>query len=108
MISIINKVFNDDCISFLKQNSLNVDHTITDIPYDIVSRESNGLRNFDKKEADLLSFDLSEFIKQITKSTKKYIFIFCGSEQVSVLVKLLEKENLYTDLAIWKNQIRLL
>jgi len=102
MSYIINKVFNENCISFLKQNSINVDHTITDIPYDIVSRESNGIRNFNKEEADLLEFDLSEFIKQITEITKEYIFIFCSSEQVSMLVELLEKENFHTDLAIWK------
>lgn len=58
-----NKIFNVDCIEYMKKMSTNsVDLILTDIPYDGINRESNGLRNLDKGAADILTFDLQEFL----------------------------------------------
>lgn len=97
------KIFNEDCIKFMEsQSDKSFDHTITDIPYDVVNRESGGIRVFDKNQADILTFNLKEFVRLITLKTKGYILIFCASEQVSELVKNLESYNYKTGLTIWQ------
>lgn len=60
-----------------------IDLTITDIPYDSVNRSSNGLRNLDKGNADILTFDLHKFLDEIYRVTNGTIIIFCGMNQVS-------------------------
>lgn len=65
----------------MNDNSINL--TLTDIPYDMVNRESNGLRVLDKGKADILTFDLDKFLNEIYRVTKGTIIIFCGINQVS-------------------------
>lgn len=75
-----------DCLDFMKTQKDNcVDFTLTDIPYDAVSRVSNGLRNLDKGNADILTFDLIDFLDQVYRLTKNSICIFCSKEQFSEL-----------------------
>ena len=59
------------------------DFTITDIPYNAVSRDSNGLRNLNKDKADILTFNLELFLNRVYTSTRNSIVIFCGKEQFS-------------------------
>lgn len=61
--------------------------TITDIPYDMVNRKSNGLRNLDKGKADIITFDLNKFLTQVYELTDGTIIIFCGVNQVSYIYK---------------------
>ena len=42
-----------------------VELTLTDVPYGEVNRESNGLRTLDKKHADVMTFDLQEFLIEV-------------------------------------------
>ena len=60
------KLINSDCLKIMK-NMLpkSVAFTLTDIPYDAVNRSSNGLRNLDKKYADVITFDLNEFLEEV-------------------------------------------
>lgn len=97
-----NKIYKESCIDFLKKEELYFDHIITDIPYDVVNRESNGIRKFDKESADILSFDLELFLKLCVKKVKDKIFIFCSSEQVSDIINILKNENFESTLAIWE------
>lgn len=60
-----------------------VDLTLTDIPYDEVSRASNGLRKLDVGLADVLTFDLDTFLREVDRVTKNTVIIFCGREQFS-------------------------
>ena len=84
-----NKVFNIDCIEFMKTLPNNsIDLTLTDIPYGEVSRDSNGLHEargttLDKGMADVMTFDLQEFLNEVYRITKSTIIIFCGRGQVS-------------------------
>ena len=57
--------------------------TLTDIPYNEVNRSSNGLRVLDKEEADILTFDLNEFLSEVYRVTEGTIIIFCGMGQFS-------------------------
>lgn len=61
--------------------------TLTDIPYDMVNRDSNGLRMLDKGVADVLTFDLETFLDELYRITKGSIIIFCGVNQVSDIYK---------------------
>lgn len=82
------KLINDDCIKHMKlmhENSANF--TLTDIPYDVVSRESNGLRNLQKGNADILTFELEEFLEQVYRVSNNSICIFCSKEQFSTIYK---------------------
>lgn len=87
-------LINDDCIKIMKTMEENsVDFTLTDIPYNAVSRKSNGLRNLDKEEADILTFNLHEFLELVYKVTKNNICIFCGKEQFSQIFEFFAKKQ---------------
>ena len=65
----------------LQENS--IDLTITDIPYGEVNRKSNGLRILNKGDADVITFEIMDFLKEVDRITKGTIIIFCGNEQYS-------------------------
>jgi DNA modification methylase len=79
-----------------------VDMTLTDIPYDVVNRDSNGLRNLNKTDADNLTFDLQIFIDEVVRVTKGSIYVFCSTEQVSFIRSCLAKQGLTTRLCIFE------
>lgn len=77
-------LFNRDCMEllpFIEEEAINL--TLTDIPYNSVNRSSNGLRNLDKSNADILTFNLYNFLDELYRITKGTIIIFCGMNQVS-------------------------
>lgn len=77
-------LFNADCMDIMtKINDGLIDFTLTDIPYNAVNREDNGLRNLNKDKADILTFDLNKFLEQVFRITANSICIFCGKEQFS-------------------------
>lgn len=78
------KVINDDCMNVMRNMKANsVEMVLTDIPYEFVSREDNGLRNLDKGKADIITFDLNTFLDDVYKVASNNIVIFCGKEQLS-------------------------
>lgn len=101
--NLINNVQHISCIDFLQsQNNKLFDHVLTDIPYDVVSRESAGIRVFDKFQADELSFDIDLFCDKLAVVTKGNILVFCSSEQVSLLHEKFSKLGYNTYLGIWE------
>ena len=87
-MSDINSINNDDCMNYMKTMSDNcVDLTLTDIPYGEVNRDSNGLRTLNKEAADVMTFDIQEFLTEVYRVTKGTIIIFCGKEQLSEIHK---------------------
>ena len=84
----IKELYNVDCIQWMRENiGRSVNLTLTDIPYNAVSRDDNGLRNLDMGCADILTFDLNEFLNLIYEITSGTIIIFCGKEQLSPIYK---------------------
>lgn len=78
------KLMQGDCLELMKTiPDYGVDFSLTDIPYDTVSRRSNGLRNLDKGKADAATFDLRDFLNEIYRVSKNSVCIFCGKEQFS-------------------------
>lgn len=99
----INKIIHSDCMDILKQlPDKCIDLVLTDIPYGEVNRDSNGLRDLDKGCADTVSFDLSELLEHIIRINKGSIYIFCGTEQVSLIRKTLVDNKYSTRLLIWE------
>lgn len=79
-----------------------VDFTITDIPYNAVNRNSNGLRNLDKKDADIITFDLNIFLEELFRITKNSIVIFCGKEQFSSIFSFFASKKGTTRPIVWE------
>ena len=80
------KLYHGNCLNVMneiKDNSINF--TLTDIPYNAVNRNGNGLRELDKGKADILTFDLTKFLEQVYRITSNSICIFCGKEQFSTI-----------------------
>ena len=94
-------IFNTDCMelmSNIKQGGV-FDVTLTDIPYAEVNRKDNGLRNLDKSNADILTFDIKRFLEEVYRLTNGTIIIFCGNEQYSTIYSFFNeksKQNLGT------------
>lgn len=63
------------------------DLTLTDIPYGVVNRTSNGLRNLDKEDADIVTFNIQDFLNKIFDVTKSTIIVFCAKEQLSEIYR---------------------
>ena len=79
-----NKIIQGDCIEEMKKIlDKSIPLILTDIPYDVVNRKSNGLRKLDKGNADILTFNLQEFLKECNRICSGSIYIFCSTEQVS-------------------------
>lgn len=65
---------------------------LTDIPYGKVSREDAGLRNLDKSNADIINFDISDFLEHVWGSADIFV-IFCGNEQYSEIYDWFNKKS---------------
>lgn len=78
------------------------DLVLTDIPYGEVNRESNGIRNFDKELADVVTFNVPELTRMLCSKTKGSIYMFCGTEQVSDIRKTMIEQGLSTRVIVWE------
>lgn len=67
--------------------------TLTDIPYGVVNRDSNGLRNLNKEDADVMTFELQDFLSEIYRVTSGTIIIFCSKEQISEIYKFFDEKQ---------------
>lgn len=80
------RLLQGDCMELMNNiPNESIDLVLTDIPYNEVNREDNGLRKLDKENADILTFDLINFLEQLYDKAKSTIIIFCGKEQVSII-----------------------
>lgn len=77
------KIMGDGCVHL----------TLTDIPYGVVNRDSNGLRNLNKEEADIMTFELNDFLSEVYRVTSGTIIIFCSKEQISEIYKFFDEKQ---------------
>ena len=99
----INKVYNMDCLDGMKlMENESVDFTLTDIPYGEVNRKDSGLRKLDKGNADILSFDIEQFLNEVYRVTKNSICIFCGREQFSLIYQYFAKKKGTVRPIVWQ------
>ena len=98
-----NRIYNEDCLEGMKsipEKSVNI--TLTDIPYGVVNRESNGLRNLDKENADVFNIYMDELLSEIHRVTEGQIIIFCAKEQFSEIYKFFANKKGTTRSIIWQ------
>lgn len=99
----INTHYLGDSLELLKELPNNsVPLILTDIPYGVVNRESAGIRVFDKKAADVCSFEISDLVSELERVSSGSIYVFCSTEQVSELRKGFADKGMTTRLCIWE------
>jgi site-specific DNA-methyltransferase (adenine-specific) len=99
----LNRIYQIDCVEGMKllpDNS--VDLILTDIPYNEANRKSNGLRNLDKEQADILTFDLQAFLEQCKRVCKGSFYIFCGFQQLSVIDTYFRENKISRRCIVWE------
>ena len=98
-------LYKGDCLEVMDEliaKGTTVDTSITDIPYDNVNRKSNGLRKLDKGKADILTFNLQEFLEKNLKITNNIIIVFCGKEQFSEIYEFFANKKGTVRPIIWQ------
>ena len=101
----IDKVYNMDCLNLMREmanNGQQANLLLTDIPYNAVNRQDNGLRTLNKNDADILTFDLTDFLQLADKCIKSNFVIFCGREQISDIYKYFTCKGYTTRLLVWE------
>lgn len=101
----INKAYNIDCMTgmaYMREQNIIADMLLTDIPYGVVTRRGNGLRNLDKSFADVITFDLKSYLEAVDKVISGVFIIFCGTEQISVIREFFANKGYTTRLMIWE------
>lgn len=66
---------------------------LTDIPYGECNRNDNGLRNLNKENADIETFNLQEFLREVYRVTKGTIIVFCGQHQFSEIKNFFQEKQ---------------
>lgn len=79
-----------------------VDFTLTDIPYGEVNRNSNGLRDLNKKQADIETFNLPDFLNEVYRVSKNSMCIFCGKGQFSEIYKYFAEKKGTVRPVVWR------
>jgi site-specific DNA-methyltransferase (adenine-specific) len=78
-----------------------VETIITDIPYGEVNRDDNGMRSLDKGNADVVTFDVPNIIREMKRVTSDNLYVFCGHEQISVVRSVINEDMSYRTL-VWE------
>lgn len=98
-----NTLFEGNCIDIMKEFQDNCfDFLLTDIPYGAVNRSDNGLRNLNKGLADIIKFDLDEFLKEAYRVSSNSLCIFCGKEQFSQIFSFFSEKKGTVRPVIWE------
>lgn len=97
------KLKQGDCQELLPcipDNSVSL--TLVDIPYGEVSQKSSGLRRLDRGNADTCTLDIDLVVAEAVRITTGSLYFFCGTEQISRLVRLFRKYRLTTRVGVWE------
>ena len=84
-------IYNEDCMKILPTlEDKSIQSIITDLPYDIVtsygsnrSKYEGQLRSLDKGVADVLTFNINDFLREVSRVSDGCIYLFCGYQQLS-------------------------
>lgn len=94
-----------DCIEVMKKlPSKSIDMVMTDIPYGEINKHTqrHSLRSFDKKDADIVTFALGDFMKEVCRIVKGSVYIFCSTEQISFIRSYMESLRMLTRVIVWE------
>lgn len=92
-----------DCLEMMKLiPDGSVDMVLCDLPYGEVSQKSSGLRLLDRGNADACDMDLESVADELNRLCTGSIYAFCGTEQISFLVKYFKKHKMTTRVCAWE------
>ena len=107
----MNKIYNMDCLEFMKQVPDNYfDLVLTDPPYEISKSDpgNSSIMSLGKfssvgKLADISDgFDVDLVLNECLRITKKAnMFVFCSNKQVSKIMQFGESRGFYTTALVW-------
>lgn len=99
-----NNILQGDSFEILPRlPALSAELILTDIPYGVVNRKSAGIRQFDKGAADVADdIDLELLVSEFDRICRGSMYVFCGTEQVSELRRLMVERGMTTRLCIWE------
>lgn len=96
------KLINGDCLEVMsRMQDKSVDMILTDIPYGVVNRSDNGLRNLNKEKADIFDLDMNKMLEEFYRVSRGQIVIFCGKEQFSSIYEFFANQQGTTRPIIW-------
>lgn len=106
----MNRLIFGDCIEHMKAiKASSIEMILTDIPYNVVSKNgeerekySGQIRKINKEQADILSFDLDEFLDECNRVTIGYVVIFCSKEQFSKIFEYFSSLKGTTRAIVWQ------
>lgn len=77
-----------DCLKIMEQfPEKSIDLVLTDIPYNEVDKKTNGIRVFDKGNANVFNGDVDVLLEKIDFLQKGTSIMFCGYEQFGQICK---------------------
>ena len=102
-----NTIFRANCMHLMKAfPNKSIDFILTDIPYDEVQRETNGLSQMKSLDtlgsADKATFKLEDFLPEVYRLCKNSICIFCGREQFSEIYNYFASKPGTTRPIVWQ------
>lgn len=93
-------LFNADCLDVMP-GLPQVDMVLTDPPYNVVNRESGGLRKLDKGLADSAPVDIERLVSEVSRLNATSAYFWCSTEQVSEYRSKLVDAGWATRQAVW-------
>jgi len=91
-----------DCLELMKDMpDKSIDMILTDIPYGVVNRSDNGLRNLNKEKADVFDLDMNKMLEEFYRISGGQIIVFCGKEQFSDIYEFFANQKGTTRPIIW-------
>jgi DNA modification methylase len=102
----IDRIIRANCMDVLPSwPNASVDLVLTDIPYNLASHQrwkDGGIMKFRRGcRADIVTFDISEFVTQCVRLAKGSVYIFCGDTQISAIVETMSALKLSTRVCVW-------
>ncbi|WP_290872044.1 site-specific DNA-methyltransferase [Aquabacterium sp.] len=92
-----------NCLELMKSlPNASVDLVLCDLPYGEVSQKSSGLRLLDRGKADRCDMDLDAVAAEFDRLAKGSIYAFCGTEQISQLVRAFRQRGLTVRVGAWE------
>jgi hypothetical protein len=91
-------IYHGDCREVLHELSGAL--VLTDMPYGEVNRASSGLRSLHKGGADVVTISPRALVRLLLPVAETF-YVFCGTEQVSILRRMLVRGGCTTRLGVW-------
>ena len=103
----LNKIYNMDCLEYLKKIPDNsVDLVVTDPPYnvsqksDLKFRGLNVIKNFGEWDYGFDPLPVLRELKRVLKSTGQ-IYVFCSTKQIPIYMNFFEENCFFRNLLVW-------